>query len=72
MAAAPELIGDGGGGRALYLSTIGDLGEWPSTIEKPKPYFVLFLALDASKLADEEMTAFADKLAAQGVGYVSV
>jgi hypothetical protein len=70
VAPAPELIGRTTYGRPLYASTIRDFGEWPSKIEAPKPYFVLFLALDAGGLADEVVTAFADKLAAQGVGYV--
>jgi hypothetical protein len=70
MAAAPEFIGESTHGRPLYLSSISDLSEWPLKIEDPKPYFVLFLALDASELTDEVVTAFAHKLAAQGVGYV--
>jgi hypothetical protein len=70
MAGAPEFIGESMYGRPLYLSTLSDLSEWPSKLEEPKPYFVLFLALDASELADEVVTAFAEKLAAQGVGYV--
>jgi hypothetical protein len=68
-APAPELIGDSMG-RALYLSTISDLGEWPSTLLQPKPYFVLLLVLDASKFTDGQLRAFADKVATQGVGYV--
>src|SRR2546421_4283192 len=69
MPGAPEIIG-ATHGRSLYLSTISDLSEWPSEIEEPKPYFILFLALDASELADEVVTAFASKLAVQEVGYV--
>lgn len=70
MRAPPEFIGESKYGRALYLSTITDLRQWPLKIEEPEPYFVLFLALDASELGDEVVIAFADKLAAQGVGYV--
>jgi hypothetical protein len=65
-----ELIGESMDGRSLYLSTIGALDEWRPAIEEPEPYFILFLALDASELADEVVTTFAEKLAAQGVGYV--
>ena len=65
-APAPELIGESMHGRALYLSTISDLGEWPATFAQPKPYFVLLLVLDASRLTDEQVRAFADKVATQG------
>jgi hypothetical protein len=62
MAATPELIGESDLGRALYLSAIAELGEWPARVSKPEPYFVLFLALDASELASEVVRAFADKI----------
>jgi hypothetical protein len=67
LAATPELIGESDLGRALYLSAIA---EWPARLAEPEPCFVLFLALDASELASEVVRAFADKIAAQGVGYV--
>jgi hypothetical protein len=70
LASTPELIGESDLGRALYFSAIAELGEWPARVAKPEPYFVLFLALDASELASEVVRAFADKIAAQGVGYV--
>jgi hypothetical protein len=70
VAAVPELIGESMYGQSLYFSAIGDLDEWPSTLAEPRPYFVLFLALDATKFTDKQVRAFADKIAAQGVGYV--
>src|SRR3954470_16679509 len=70
VAAAPELIAESMYGRALYLSTISHLEQWPATLAEPRPYFVLLLMLDASKFTDEQVRAFADKIAAQGVGYV--
>jgi hypothetical protein len=70
MTLPPELIGKSIYGRDLYLSAIEHLDEWRSTLAEPSPYFVLLLVLDARKFTDEQVRAFADKIATQGVGYV--
>jgi hypothetical protein len=70
MSAAIDYIGTNEYGRGLYISALASLDDWPSAIAKPEPYFVLFLALDATRVPDSAIRGFADKIAVQGVAYV--
>jgi hypothetical protein len=70
MTATAEFIGTSQAGRSLYFSALANLDEWPPVIEEPRRYFVLFLALDATDVPEGVIRGFAEKLAAQGVGYV--
>jgi hypothetical protein len=58
-------------GRELYFSVLASPDDWPFRIEKPKPYFVLFVAVDATRVPEASIRGFADKIADQGVAYVS-
>lgn len=57
--------------RALYVTEIPELGEWPEAIDEPKPHFAAFVAADATGLSDEELREFAHRLLGQGAVYVS-
>jgi hypothetical protein len=66
-----ELIGvESVNERALYVTELPSLDEWPERIEEPVPHFVAFVAADAASVDDEALHAFARKLAAQGAVYV--
>jgi hypothetical protein len=53
--------------RALYVARLPDIDEWPATIEKPRPHFIVVLAMDARGIATERLKALARKLTSQGM-----
>lgn len=55
--------------RELACVMVTDLADWPSEAPAKQP-FVALLALDALKIADEGIDAFAARLLDQGVVYV--
>jgi hypothetical protein len=57
--------------RALYVTQIPSLADWPDTIDEPKPHFAAFVAADSSPASEGELRAFARRLLAQGAVHVS-
>jgi ribosomal protein L12E/L44/L45/RPP1/RPP2 len=56
----------------MCLLELDTLEDWPENLKLPKSrHFVLFLALDAKGIADDDVTAFAGKLLDQGMVYLS-
>jgi hypothetical protein len=59
-------------GRTMCLLEIDSLEDWPENLRLPKSrHFVLFLALDAKGIPDEDVAAFATKALDQGMVYLS-
>jgi hypothetical protein len=59
-------------GRTMFLLEIDSLDDWPEDLKLPKSsQYVLFLAMDASDVADDDLTAFANKVLDQGMVYLS-
>ncbi len=58
--------------RAMHLLEIDSLDDWPEEVDLKSRHFVLFLACDAKKSADEDLAAFAGKVLDQGMVYLSV
>ncbi len=56
--------------RGLYLARLLAVDEWPEEIGEPTPHFVVFLAMDARGVPDDEIARLADKLLRQGAAYV--
>jgi hypothetical protein len=57
-------------GRKLYLAELDGLDDLPDEFAEPRPYFVLFLAVDAMDVPDPVLTAFARKTLARGAAYI--
>jgi hypothetical protein len=58
-------------GRELFFAEAARIDDWPESIDAPDPYFVLFVAADAARIADAELTIFARKLIGQGAACMS-
>jgi hypothetical protein len=59
-------------GRTMCFLELDSLEDWPENLRLPKSrHFVLFLALDAKDLADDDVSAFAAKALDQGMVYLS-
>ena len=59
-------------GRTPCLLELDTLEDWPEVLKLPKSkHFVMFLALDAKGIPDEDITAFATKALEQGMVYLS-
>ena len=59
-------------GRTKCLLELDTLEDWPENLKLPKSkHFVLFLALDAKGILDEDITAFLKKALEQGMVYLS-
>ena len=57
--------------RALYVTQLPTLADWPEEIDEPKPHFAAFVAADVSALPDEELARFGRRLLRQGAVHVS-
>jgi hypothetical protein len=57
--------------RALYVSQVPALGDWPEAIEEPPPHFAAFVAADTTGLAEGDLHVFAGLLLGQGAVHVS-
>jgi hypothetical protein len=55
--------------RQLYLAQLTRLEDWPTQLEEPARPFVVFTAVDAKPLTDDELLQFARKLLDQGCVY---
>ena len=55
--------------RQLYVAQLASVGDWPLALSEVDKPFVLFTALDASTVSDEQLLDFARKLLDQGCLY---
>ena len=59
-------------GRTMHLLELDSVDDWPEEIALAKSkHFVLFLALDAEDLSEEDVTALARTCLDQGMAYLS-
>ena len=59
--------------RTMHLLELDSLEDWPERLGLGKSkHFVLFLALGADELDDDEISAFATRCLEQGMAYLSV
>lgn len=56
--------------RRLYFLELDRVDEWPETIDLGSPRFGLFLALDSTGVADEDIERLASRALKQGVVFV--
>jgi len=60
-------------GRTMHFLELDSVEDWPERVALPKsPHFVLFLALGGEELADDDVTALAERCLEQGMVYLSV
>jgi hypothetical protein len=52
--------------RLLYVTAFSGVDKWPRTFDEPARPFIVFTALDATLLTDEELRRFARALIDQG------
>jgi hypothetical protein len=64
-----HLVGETRARRQLYLAQLTRLEDWPTQLEEPARPFVVFTALDARRLSDDELLEFARQLLDQGCVY---
>jgi hypothetical protein len=58
--------------REYKIGTVPSLEDVPASLEQCSPHFILLLALDASGIGDERVSAIAKALMSRGLAGISV